>query len=101
MDENEQERFPEGSEHDPLMPPGGDAVPTDAGAYIGHEPELARETIPGGVQRGDTRVAAVATQIAGAGAQAHTPPGASEQPGGHRQGDRADDESTREAGQDR
>ena len=38
------------------MPPGGHAVPTDAGAYIGHEPELARQTIPSGVQQGDVRV---------------------------------------------
>ena len=74
MDDSEQDRIPEDSEHDPLMPPGGDAVPSDAGAYIGHEAELARETIPGGVQRGDARVSAVATQSAGAGARAHTPP---------------------------
>jgi hypothetical protein len=30
----------------------------DAGAYIGREPELENETIPGGVKPGDERVAA-------------------------------------------
>lgn len=30
----------------------------DPGAYIGSEPELEEETIPGGVQPGDERVAA-------------------------------------------
>ncbi|MGZ8800949.1 MAG: hypothetical protein ACXWXF_13400 [Aeromicrobium sp.] len=30
----------------------------DPGAYIGHEPELAEETIPGGVGPGDERVSA-------------------------------------------
>ena len=30
----------------------------DPGAYIGHEPELEEETIPGGVKPGDERVAA-------------------------------------------
>lgn len=34
----------------------------DPGAYIGHEPELEGETIPGGVQPGDQRVAAYASQ---------------------------------------
>ena len=54
-------------DHDPLMPPGGDETPTDAGGYIGHEPELARETIPGGVRPGDVRVAGVGTQRTGQG----------------------------------
>jgi hypothetical protein len=30
----------------------------DPGAYIGHEPEREADTIPGGVQPGDERVAA-------------------------------------------
>ena len=34
----------------------------DAGAYIGREPELASETIPGGVRPDDERVAAGDTQ---------------------------------------
>ena len=29
----------------------------DPGAYIGHEPELEEESIPGGVKQGDERVA--------------------------------------------
>ena len=32
--------------------------PLDPGAYIGREPELEEETIPGGVKPGDKRVAA-------------------------------------------
>jgi hypothetical protein len=71
MNENSKGRASGDADHDPQMPPGGDEVPTDAGGYIGHEPELARETIPGGVQRGDVRVAAVATRPTGAGADAH------------------------------
>ena len=73
MDENAQAPRRGGTRHDPLLPPGGDAVPADAGGYIGHEPELARETIPGGVQHGDVRVAGVATQPTGAGARAPAP----------------------------
>jgi hypothetical protein len=34
----------------------------DAGAYIGREPERATESIPGGVQPGDERVAAYGSQ---------------------------------------
>ena len=34
----------------------------DAGAFIGSEPELASDTLPGGVQPADERVAANATQ---------------------------------------
>ena len=34
----------------------------DPGAYIGHEPERATETIPGGLGPADERVAAVASQ---------------------------------------
>ncbi len=43
--------------------------PQDPGAYIGHEPELSQETIPGGAQPTDERVAGTATQGTGAGAQ--------------------------------
>ena len=35
-----------------------EAKDLDPGAYIGREPELEAETIPGGVQPGDERVAA-------------------------------------------
>ncbi len=34
----------------------------DPGAYIGHEPELEEESIPGGVRPGDERVAAYDSQ---------------------------------------
>jgi hypothetical protein len=101
MDENSKTTRPDDTDHDPLLPPGGDGVPTDAGGYIGNEPELARETIPGGVQRGDVRVAGVATQPTGAGADAHTGTGATDTGGGHREGPEADDDRLRQAGVDR
>jgi hypothetical protein len=64
----------------------------DPGAYIGHEPELAAETIPGGVRPDDERVAANSSQ-----------PGVVEQPApeGHREGPPAGDDQVRGAGQDR
>jgi hypothetical protein len=34
----------------------------DPGAYIGHEPELEEESIPGGVKPGDERIAAYGSQ---------------------------------------
>jgi hypothetical protein len=86
---------------DPNLPPGGEGRPTDAGGYIGHEPELARETIPGGVQPGDVRVSGGATQPTGAGARAHTQAEGSGGPGGHREGVPASDDQVREAGQNR
>ena len=39
-----------------------DKRPLDPGAYIGHEPELEEESIPGGVKPGDERVAAYGSQ---------------------------------------
>jgi len=101
MNENGQDRHSSDADHDPQLPPGGDEVPTDPGGFIGHEPELARETIPGGVQRGDVRVATVATQPTGAGADAHVGAEMTDAPEGHREGPAADDASVREAGQDR
>ncbi|MFN8623822.1 MAG: hypothetical protein U0869_24030 [Chloroflexota bacterium] len=89
------------TQHDPLLPPGGDETPSDAGGYIGHEPELARETIPDGVRRGDVRVSGVATQPTGSGARAHTSEEGSGGPDGHRQGSTVSDDQLREAGQDR
>ena len=65
--------------------------PLDPGAYIGHEPELAAERIPGGVRPDDERVAAHSTQSG-----PKSPP----EPSGHREVDAGDDER-REAGQDR
>ena len=73
--------------------------PSDAGGYIGREPELAAETIPGGVQPDDERIAGTATQSGGEG-------GAGRQiqddrwPEGHREAER-DSGLRREAGQDR
>jgi hypothetical protein len=71
----------------------------DAGAFIGHEPERAAETIPGGVQPADERVSAYDSQPSGEGAldkrlqegEVH----------GHRYGLRADDDQAREAGENR
>jgi hypothetical protein len=65
--------------------------PLDPGAYIGHEPELAAERIPGGVRPDDERVAAHSTQSG---------PKSAPEPSGHREIDAGDDER-REAGQDR
>lgn len=67
-------------------------VARDPGAYIGREPELAADRIPGGVQPGDERVAAHSTQVGPTGA---------DEPDGHREGPPADDDQVREAGQDR
>ena len=66
--------------------------PLDPGAYIGNQPELEEESIPGGVQPGDERIAAHSTQVG--------PPGQPE-PTGHREGPAAGDDQVREAGQDR
>lgn len=66
----------------------------DAGAYIGRKPEFAAETIPGGVQPDDERVAAGQTQT-GEGGGDEAPPS------GHREGAPATDDTVREAGQDR
>lgn len=63
----------------------------DAGAYIGRLPERATETIPGGLGPKDERVSAVATQPSGG-------EGREIPPQGHRQGERANDDRVREAG---
>jgi hypothetical protein len=60
----------------------------DPGAYIGHEPELALETIPGGIQPGDERIAAGGTQSTGVGNKATIPDdgdGWKPPPEGHRE----------------
>ena len=57
--------------------------PADPGAYIGSAPELAADTIPGGLTDRDQRVAAHSTQGTGAGRpdeRGQLP----EEPGGHR-----------------
>ena len=63
----------------------------DPGAYIGHEPERATETIPGGVGPADERVSAVASQP-GPQVDRGAPPE------GHREGESATDDRVREAG---
>ncbi len=68
----------------------------DAGAYIGHEPERATETIPGGVSPADERVAAVDTQPGPPAANPSS--GWAPPPDGHRQAERANDDRVREAG---
>jgi len=64
----------------------------DPGAYIGHEPERATETIPGGVGPADERVAATASQPGAPGDDGGA------LPGGHREGESASDDRVREAG---
>ncbi len=66
--------------------------PLDPGAYIGNRPELEEESIPGGVQPGDERIAAHSTQVG---------PKSAPEPSGHREGSNAEDGLVREAGQDR
>jgi hypothetical protein len=60
----------------------------DPGAYIGREPELEEETIPGGVKPGDERVAAH-----------DAAPGVPGEPGA--EPDKTEFDRHREAGQDR
>jgi hypothetical protein len=64
----------------------------DPGQYLGRKPELASESIPGGVRPDDQRVAAHSTQSG---------PTTESEPSGHREGETADDDQVREAGQDR
>lgn len=81
-------------------PTGGPTWPEDPGSYIGHEPERAADTIPGGIRRDDDRVAGDASQVTGvAGADVRGQP--EDEPEGHRQGSRVSDDDVREAGQDR
>jgi len=75
------------------------AATPDAGAYIGHEPEMAAETIPGGVDDTDERVAAGDTRSTGAGALDERQQGRDDEwPHGHRQGPDASDDDVRRAG---
>jgi hypothetical protein len=68
----------------------------DPGAYVGHEPERETETIPGGLEKRDERVSAVATR---AGADpADTTTGWTSPPDGHREAEDANDDRVREAG---
>ena len=74
--------------------------PEEPGSFIGNVPEASQDTIPGGVQRADERIAGTATQSSGEGAADHRVPQRGE-PGGHRQGERASDDQVREAGENR
>jgi hypothetical protein len=65
----------------------------DPGAYVGREPEREAATIPGGISPKDERIAANSTQ-SGASAEDALPDG-------HREGQPADDDQVREAGQSR
>jgi hypothetical protein len=59
--------------------------PLDGGAYIGNRPELAEETIPGGVQPNDERVAAHDSRSSGGGKQEERVQGREDEwPAGHR-----------------
>jgi hypothetical protein len=60
--------------------------PLDGGAYIGNRPELAEETIPGGVQPDDERVAAHDSRSSGSGKQDERVQGRGDEwPAGHRE----------------
>ena len=98
----------ERNDHDPFRStpgaPGEDGEkpdwPQDAGAYIGHEPERAADHLPEPLRDDDQRVAAHSTQGTGAGRpDERGQPG--REPGGHAEGAQADDDSLREAGQNR
>ena len=98
----------ERNDHDPFRStpgaPGEDGQkpdwPQDAGAYIGHEPELAADRLPEPLGEDDERVAARSTQGTGAGRpDVRGEPG--REPSGHAEGDAATDSTLREAGQNR
>ena len=68
----------------------------DAGAYIGREPEFAAETIPGGVQAHDERIAGEASQSSGVGAGNERVQGREDDwPRGHRSGDDTGEDDSR------
>lgn len=57
----------------------------DGGAYIGNRPELASDTIPGGVNEDDERVSALDTQSSGEGKEDDRVQGRNDEwPRGHR-----------------
>ena len=76
---------------DPRQTDHPDPVRRDPGAYVGREPERQAATIPGGISRADERVAAHSTQPG--------PASGDIVPDGHREGQAADDDQVREAGQ--
>ena len=72
--------------------------PADAGGYIGREPELAADSIAGGVQAKDERIGGTATQSSGVGAAADRVQ-RDEPPQGHREADHVSDDDVRRAGE--
>ena len=75
-----------------------DREEADPGAFLGTGGEWAADSIPDGPQPGDERVAGTATQSSGVGALDRHVQG-DDAPSGHRQGESADDDRVREAGQ--
>ena len=65
----------------------------DPGAYVGRQPERQAATIPGGITSKDERVAAHSTRSG--------PTAGDPVPDGHREGQPANDDQVREAGQSR
>ena len=70
----------------------------DPGAYIGHEPERATETLPEGLHPEDERVSAVASRSTGVGGldKRDQDP---EPPSGHREGPPSTEDEVRRAGE--
>jgi hypothetical protein len=92
MKDNERQTIDADSHHAPSGQP-------DAGAYIGHEPEFAAETIPGGIGPGDERVAADNSQSSGEGALDERAQGRADAwPAGHRRKGDVSDDDIRRAG---
>lgn len=96
MNDTEQRDEQRDEQQGPHHAPKGEP---DAGAYIGHEPEFASETIPGGVQQRDERIAAEDSQSSGVGAADERVQGRADAwPGGHRRGEDVDDDAVRRSG---
>ena len=71
----------------------------DAGAFLGQGAELGQDTIRGGLQRDDERVAGEATQSSGPAQRGANPDeGWRDAPEGHREGRPADDDMVRRKG---
>jgi len=76
-----------------------DRTPDDPGAYLGNRPELGADSIVGGPQRDDERMAGEATQSTGpAGQGANPDEGWKDGPAGHREGRSADDDMVKRRG---
>ena len=85
--------------HDAPHPDPENREEHDPGAYIGHEPEFASETIPGGVQPKDERVSALDTQSTGVGGLDKRETAVDRTPAGHREATSAGDDDVRRAGE--